>query len=265
MADFDDWDSDGGAIQGGLLDSTTFPARRAPPETDSPAIDRPAPEITGPLMTDPHAEVLQDILNAQARLPPVRPHPETWLINGQPYLAIEAGNFDPTRSSGVTSMPTPADSAAAMAGVAQVEVPLGIAERGGYIADNPSRVVVAYGKPGGSDNADTLTFGVPQGSPPIHGHIDRRRPDPSDPFGPPEKPPGMVDRPDANDGFGDTQSLSFQPPAPTATVSNGQVGWHVLQDGQLKFLYPPGSMTPAQIQEMRRNLDQEQWKFLRPR
>lgn len=52
-------------------------------------------------------------------------------------------------------------------------------------------------------------------------------------------------------------------PVPTATVSHGQVGWHILDNGQLKFLYPAGSMTSSQIKEMQQNLDQEQKKFLR--
>jgi hypothetical protein len=37
-------------------------------------LERPSPAITGPLDPDTHAEVLQDILKAQARLPPLQRH-----------------------------------------------------------------------------------------------------------------------------------------------------------------------------------------------
>ena len=73
MADFEDWDADGGTpqVQGGLLDPSTFPSPW-PPTTDSPSIDAQPPATTGPLDTDVHAEVLRDIQSAQAALPPLR-------------------------------------------------------------------------------------------------------------------------------------------------------------------------------------------------
>ena len=81
---------------------------KLPATPDDLSIDRPAAAITGPLMTDPHAEVFQNFMNAQAGLPPVKPHPETWFVNGQPYLAISRERtFDPALSSHMTSMPTP--------------------------------------------------------------------------------------------------------------------------------------------------------------
>jgi hypothetical protein len=295
MADVDDW-SDGDAvgdgsaaaggandgaptpqINGGLLDPRTFPSRWRP-ATDFPSVQPRAPTITGPLMTDAHAEVLQDILNAQAGLRPIPPQPETWSINGRPYLAISAETFDPTRSNGVTSMPTPADSAAATAGKSAVAVPYGVDERTGYIAHLPAPLTVADvdpatglasayriqslvlrapGTPGGGDGFDTYTSSRPSGSPVIHGHIDRR----SDSDQPSD---GMVDDIRGADGYGDTDSFRKSDHAPTATVSHGQIGWHVLDNGQLKFLNPPGSMTSSQITAMQRNLDQEQKKFLRP-
>jgi hypothetical protein len=234
-------------IQGGLLDPSTFPPNRVVPA--DLVVPPQEPVLTGPLMSDAHAEVLQDVLNAQAKLWPVRPRPESWSINGQPYLAITAGNFDPARSSHVTSMPTPADSAVAFAERSKIAA-TGSEERAGYIARAPSRVVEVRGKAGGGDRFDTYTYHQPTDSPGIHGHIDNSS-------------EGMVDSTEAKGGYGDTFSLQW--PQPMATVYRGQVGWHVLDDGRLKFLYPPGSMTDEQIGKMQQNLDQEQRKFLRPR
>lgn len=304
MADIGDWDMDGGdqtggapVVNGGLLDPRTFPTQwppaaaepqAAPANSSSPDQDvhaqvlqdildaqaklppigagtgdydlqRPPAAITGPLRTDVPDDDIQNILNAQAGLPPVRPHPETWLVNGQPYLAISASSFDPSRSNGLTSMPTPADSAAATAGMAEVAVPVGDAERVGYIDHSPSRVVPMQGQAGSGGDFDTYTYQQPIGSPSIHGHIDNR------PRGSSELPSdGFVDSTKARGGLGDAWSLA-QYAQPMATVSHGQVGWHVMDNGQLKFLYPQGSMTPDQIQRMQKNLDQEQKKLLRPR
>jgi hypothetical protein len=288
-------------INGGLLDPSTFPAylrSQSTAPSDGPVVDAQKPQITGPLDSDVHAEVLQDIqdaqsqlppisldraaaiisgplrtdanldafqkfMNAQAGLPPVQPHPETWSVNGQPYQAISASTYNPARSTHVTAAPSPEDSAAASAGVAQLEVPLGTEERTGFIAHSPSRIVVRQGKPGGDDSVDTMSFKVPAGSPVIHAHIDLRRPEMSAGISTYETPPGFVDKSQANDGFGDTQSLGFRQPVATGTIFNGQVGWHILDDGQLKFLYPAGSMPPEQISDMQRNLNDEQGKFVR--
>ena len=73
----------------GLLDPSTFPPAapdKAAPDgsnisvqpieteiADGPPLERSAPLISGPLDTDTHAEVLRDIQNAQAQLPPVSP------------------------------------------------------------------------------------------------------------------------------------------------------------------------------------------------
>lgn len=302
MADIGDRNMDGGdpaggapLVNGGLLDPRTFPKPWPPasephsPDQDirdeverdilaaqaklrqggAPAagdaahgdesLERPPQAITGPLRTDVPDYLIQNVLNAQAGLPAVRPHPETWLVNGQPYLAISASSTDPSRSNGLTSMPTPADSAAATAGMAQVSVPMGNAERVGYIGHSPSRVVPVQGQAGSGDDFDTYTYQQPRGSPSIHGHIDSR------PRGSSELPSdGFVDSTEARGGLGDAWSLA-QYAQPMATVSHGQVGWHVMDNGQLKFLYPQGSMTPDQIQRMQKNLDQEQKKLLRPR
>jgi hypothetical protein len=74
MADFDNWETDGGdaesggadggapVINGGLLDPRTFPSSWGRLASDGPSLDRPDPEITGPLRIDYGSEVLQDIL-----------------------------------------------------------------------------------------------------------------------------------------------------------------------------------------------------------
>src|SRR5689334_1469006 len=109
MADFDDLGSEDGGetqggsaspggsdgatpvINGGLLDPRTFPSRWAP-LTDYPSVEPQAPEITGPLRTDVSAEVLQDILNAQAKLPPL---PEDLSIDRSPPLVTGPLMTDP--------------------------------------------------------------------------------------------------------------------------------------------------------------------------
>jgi hypothetical protein len=290
MANFDEWGADGGdagggsaqgsgadggtpVVNGGLLDPRSFATSWARPGTDAPSLERPDPEITGPLQTDYGSEVLQDILDAQAKLngqaKPSRlaPHPETWSVNGRTYYAIGARGFDPTRSNGLTAMQTPADDAAAWAGMSTVAVPYGDEEQAGYIARSPSRVVRVQGRAGGGDRFDTYTYDQPVDFPPIHGHIDRRRFTSSVGLsGSGEKPSdGFVDSTEAKKGLGDAWSLDGQHPQPLATISHNQVGWHVLDNGQLKFFYPPGSMTPSQIGEMQANLNQEQQKFLRPK
>jgi hypothetical protein len=76
MTDIDDWGMDGdqadgaGAgppvIDGGLLDPRTFPSPWPPaPTQDQPQATPPSPD------QDVHAQVLQDILDAQAKLPPI--------------------------------------------------------------------------------------------------------------------------------------------------------------------------------------------------
>lgn len=204
-------------VQGGLLDPGTFPSPWAQLTTDEPPLERPDPEITGPLRTSVHDEVLQDVLNAQAGLPPVKPQPETWLINGRIYNAVSAHGFDPARSNGVTAMQTPADDAAAWAGMSKVAVPYGDDERAGYIAHSPSRVVAVRGQAGGGDGYDTYTYNQPVDSPPIHGHIDRRRFSTSPGLlGSSELPSdGFVDNTEARGGLGDAWSLSGPHPQPS--------------------------------------------------
>jgi hypothetical protein len=62
------------AVRGGLLSPSTFPSiLRAGAGPDGPAIAPQPPILSGPLDPDVHAEVLQDVLDAQARLPPLAP------------------------------------------------------------------------------------------------------------------------------------------------------------------------------------------------
>jgi hypothetical protein len=86
----------------------------------------------------------------------------------------------------------------------------------------------------------------------IHGHIDSG----------PNKSNGMVDDPKSNLGYGDTQGIAAG--IPEATVSHGQVGWHEMNQGQLQFTYPAGSLTGSQNTMMQNNLNQEQLMFQQP-
>jgi hypothetical protein len=111
-------------------------------------------------------------------------------------------------------------------------------------------------KSGVTDTANLLRIALPGNAlAGMHGHIDSG----------PEASDGFVDSHLDADGYGDTMSLSGMNPVPMATVSHGQVGWHVLDRGQLKFIYPEGAMSPGQIRQMQENLDKEQRKFQRRR
>jgi hypothetical protein len=85
-----------------------------------------------------------------------------------------------------------------------------------------------------------------------HGHIESGR----------SQSNGMVDDPQSNRGYGDTQPLKVG--LPNATISNGQVGWHEIVNGQLQFTYPADAMTPSQSSQMQQNLNIEQRRFLLP-
>jgi len=333
----EDWDTDtainGGAgdgaapqVRGGLLDPSTFPSQGSPAADDGPSIARPVPTITGPLDTDVHAQVLQDIQDAQARLSPISTPaddlPDEWMERSTPlikhpldtdahaevlqdvlsaqtklppiqalqdggsavfdpkaYSVLQAEGFDPTRLNGVNTMPSAEMAALAIAGAPTVAVTDGGPEKMTYMVPSyfpvPPTVADMDPKTGLATTLRTkpfvflptpsrVTAGAGRGydmaasSPPSdalavdHGHRDGI----SD---------GFVDAPTGKYPYGDTQSLSLQNPIPTATVSDGRVGWHVLDKGRLKFIYPNGSMTPDQIEKMQQNLNAEQQKFLRPK
>lgn len=68
----------GPAIHGGLLTPSTFPwIVPGAPWPDGPTIAPQPPILSGPLAHDVHAEVLQDILDAQAKLPPLASAPRS--------------------------------------------------------------------------------------------------------------------------------------------------------------------------------------------
>ncbi len=115
-------------------------------------------------------------------------------------------------------------------------------------------------RPGSGNGYDNAHMLLPANALAVeHGHIDDG---PAAPDGTPIRSDGMVDNTFAEGGFGDTDSL-FKLNIPTATVSEGRVGWHGIDKGQLKFIYPQGSMTPEQIKLMQQNLDSEQNLFMR--
>jgi len=183
-------------------------------------------------------------------------------INGTTYVVIGATNFNPKSSNGLTAIPSPAVMAAAASGQGLVSVTYGTNEKGGFIvldaAGNPIVSPLTSGKAGGNALQDTLSFG-PRSSWPsgvlalIHGHID------NSPTG--DADDGMVDAPLPQTPYGDTGSLAGKNPIPTATVSNGLVGWHVLVNGQLQFWYPQHALTPSQARSIQKNLNKEQPLF----
>ena len=83
----------------------------------------------------------------------------------------------------------------------------------------------------------------------MHGHIDSG----------PDRSNGMVDSPRDNGGLGDASSLKVG--VPMATVSQGQVGWHEMSNGTLKFSAPAGAMSSSQMSAIQQNLNVEQKQF----
>ena len=187
--------------------------------------------------------------------------------DGPRYKTIKAQSFDPSNSNGDTAVATPEMRAAAQAAADQYRVQKGIAEKAGFLAPDANGRQSYQGgggsRAGSTSSADTLGVQVPDNaSALLHGHIERS----TDPESGGDD--GMVDEPGANYGYGDTESLSrehVKRPIPTATEYNGQVGWHEIDNGQLQYTYPEGSMTPAQEQQMQKNLNREQKKFRRPK
>jgi hypothetical protein len=257
-------------IDGGVLDPRTFPtAQKGFDAGHFTSVQRQTPILTGPLDTNPHAEALDGLRKSPAE-------DNTIVINGQIYSVLKARTYDPARSNGVTAMPDPNMVTAAIAGRSAVAVPYGRRERAGYLVAPPAATATAgVDGPSGSvprlpmvieprgvktrveGEANTATFRMPNTAlAGIHGHIDS---------GPDGASDGMVDNADVYKGYGDTFTLSLQPPVPMFTVSHDRVGWHGLDQGQLKFVYPKGALTPDQIWRIQDNLDREQLHFLRPK
>jgi hypothetical protein len=170
------------------------------------------------------------------------------------YETLKATNYDPARSNGRTVNVTPDIMRAGRAGAMMVAVPADDEEKLGYIAPLPDGQLmvgaVSGARPSDTRTTSTVTGVLPTGSvAAIHGHIDQG----------PNASEGMVDHPEGQHRYGD--SFSLLSGIPMGTVSNGQVGWHVLANGQLQYIYPRGSMTDDEKDAMQSNLNVEQRLF----
>jgi hypothetical protein len=221
-------------------------------------------------------------------LPDVRAHdrkrslPERKTIGGIDYHVMSANTYDPERSNGKTAIPNAEMIAATNANIRQMAVPDAGPERGAYTIrlpldfsagsddrpvgernlplTNPKgemyySVPALGAEPGKTRTANTLNFGkellvgtVALG----HGHPDGDS-------------NGMVD--DVNPelkNYGDIKSFLIDNPIPMATVSEGRVGWHQLEDGKIQFMYPVGTkMGNREAAAIQRNLDRQQSLFQR--
>ena len=164
-----------------------------------------------------------------------------------------ADTYNPARSTGQTALATPEMRAAGEAGKGQVAVTSGDREKLGFVVKEPNgtlAVQTAKAQTGDTDTGSTARATNPAGATAgIHGHIDSGE----------NASNGMVDDPRSNGGYGDTQSLKAG--LPMGTVSQGQVGWHEIQNGQLQFSYPKGALNSMQTREIQKNLNTEQQKF----
>lgn len=170
---------------------------------------------------------------------------------------ITADTYNPAKSNGQTTLASPDLRAAGNAAVPQFTVQSGSKESLGFFVPDANGMPVAQPAQGMTNTSNatgaTASAAIPQNAMGvIHGHID----------GGPNKSNGMVDEPKLNGGYGDTQSLKAG--IPTATVSQGQVGWHEINNGQLQFSYPQGAMTGGQEKQIQRNLNNEQKLFHKP-
>jgi len=170
---------------------------------------------------------------------------------------MTSDTFNAAHSNGQTTVASAPVRAAADQGKGQVAVPSGHNEKLGFIAPDasgkPTVQPASNATPGSTSTGNTMTATVPAGAMAvIHGHIDAG----------PSKSNGMVDDPASNGGYGDSQTLRAG--LPNATVSNGQVGWHEIVNGQLQYTFPGGAMSPSQQTQMQNNLNTEQQKFQVP-
>lgn len=167
---------------------------------------------------------------------------------------MTADSFDPSRSNGKTAVASPDLRAAGDSAVAKFSVKSGSQESLGFFVPDangkPQAVKAQDVKTSDKATGDTAAASVPKGAvAAIHGHIDSG----------PQKSNGLVDAPKLNGGYGDTQSLTGG--MPMATVSQGKVGWHEINNGQLQFTYPEGALSGSQEKSMQKNLDAEQTLF----
>jgi hypothetical protein len=221
--------------------------------------------------------------SAQARfvsVDPVKANPNTganfnryYYVDNNPYkftdpdgrakscannqCVITADSYNAAKSNGQTAVASPDVRAAANAAVPQFTVKSGSKESLGFITPDANGKPVAQSAQGITNTSNgtgaTASAAIPKNAMGvIHGHID----------GGSNKSNGMVDAPKLNGGYGDTQSLKVG--IPTATVSQGQVGWHEISNGQLQFSYPQGGMNGGQEKQIQRNLNNEQKLFHNP-
>lgn len=170
---------------------------------------------------------------------------------------ITADTYNAAKSNGQTTLASPDLRAAGNAAVPQFTVKSGSNESLGFFVPDANGKPVAQPVQGVQNTSNsagaTAAATIPQNAMGvIHGHID----------GGSNKSNGMVDAPKLNGGYGDTQSLKAG--IPTATVSQGQVGWHEINSGQLQFSYPHGAMNGGQEKQIQRNLNNEQKLFHNP-
>lgn len=207
-------------------------------------------------------------------------------IGGVDYDVISANTYDPSLSNGKTAIPN-ADMIAQMyadmdqvavtdrwakgeKGTRTIGLPIDFSsqiddrpagERNLPLANPKSEIYyslpVINPKTKSIGDADTLSFGdlndQPIGTVALnHGHIDKG----------PSRSDGMIDKWDpANQLYGDVTSLLADNPMPMTTVSKGRMGWHQLEDGRLQFMYPLGSLSEHEAEEIQRNLDLQQRLF----
>ncbi|MES2496806.1 MAG: hypothetical protein V4618_11870 [Pseudomonadota bacterium] len=206
-------------------------------------------------------------------------------IGGVDYDVISANTYDPARSNGRTGIPN-ADMIATMnADKRQIAVtdPRAIDEAATRIIRLPIDFRGQFdNRPASEKNlpltnpksdmlyslpvidpetkkrgrASTLRFGkLSDGTVALgHGHIDKG----------PEQSDGVIDVWDpSQDLYGDVESLLGDNPMPMATVSNGRVGWHQLDNGRVQFMYPSGLLSKHEVDAIQANLDKQQRMFQR--
>jgi hypothetical protein len=179
------------------------------------------------------------------------------------WCMITSDTFVRARSNGQTSIPSGELRGAAVEAVPKFTVTSGPNESLGYFTRDAngglSTIFASDVGRSSNDRGALARSHKPNGAlGVIHGHIDGSPRMPGRPVA--VSSDGMVDRPDLNYGYGDTESLTFG--IPTATVSHGYVGWHEIDHGQLIFTYPLGALSKHQEDLIQTYLNSEQYLFL---
>ncbi len=190
-------------------------------------------------------------------------------INDAPYSVIWA-KFDPSQSNGMTSQFDPGIVAAGTQSVTLLRTSSDQETVGSISLQlvNPPPVdsdlqggpqisalttSLEFGNKTTSDTtANTSTLkAYPDSVALTHGHID----------GVSE---GMIDSPQLEHPYGDTSTLALNEPISLGTEYGGQVGWHIIVNGQLAYVYPQGALSSGQANQIQGNLNQEQNLFYKP-